>query len=324
MYKFFHKFTMRKKYTPRRINVRVKYNGYRSRKTIKARVSRSKRKASTFSRNRRDYNYNAQLKKRRNSLTTTTSYTDLKIASDFETNITSIIGGGAGSNTLIVHDNILQIVGTTQKSLSGKNVPTAIQAQRIMIRLSLNNLCPATLYVRICIVRDKYKIFPGFKQVAADKYNGIHISVKPPTASITQDQQTAFFKSSVLDRIKSFSDTYQALRTVTPMNPYRYTVLWNKVYKLSGHYADAANSLTKNPASVGTTKDFVHINTSIPYNKKLIYDPGEVSPNNDHLTLLAFTSLPAGNHFSHTTHPKIGAVMGLTRLIYQGETILIP
>ena len=147
-------------------------------------------------------------------------------------------------------------------------------------------------FLRIVIARDKYEIFPGFPQVPSNGKDGINITIRPPT-KVTQPaddtNQTDFFQNksaSDASNSVSFPDLDNSLRTITPLNPLRFQVLFSKVYKLSG-------SPTLIPNGVKL------INQFIPYKKTLCYQYNTDVPSNDCVKMFIFTSS------YYPGHPKI-------------------
>lgn len=297
------------------------FRGYRVRKTTPFKRTIKKRSASTafrFPRNRKDYNYNARLKKRRTNLTTSTSYVDSDIDYVFKADqVNQDPIQGLSSSTLLSHKVFNWEKKIDFHSLTGTGVDKAVSTEAVILRLSIYSRAPLTQYVRVALVRDKYNIFPGFRKQGI---GGITIVVTAPGGR-SNPYEVDMFKSSKMDRVQNFHELDQTFRTISPLNPYRYTVIHNRVYKIAGQmYA----STQTNYLATGTMKDFHHVNTRIPYKKKLIIGRDSKKIINDSLILLVFTSCSKYNQLRQSDpafSQEMLRVQGKVRMIYTGDTI---
>jgi hypothetical protein len=190
---------------------------------------------------------------------------------------------------------------------SGNNSKTSIMVRGFDLRFTIQNVAPIVSYVRMVLCRDKYRIFPGF----TDNFSATIATA----AGEDSNNGTDFFRN--MDEptyTSSFKQVGNHVRTLQPMNPFRYTIIWDRTYKVAaGMNLDTAG----NPTSVGTGQNFMSIHQYVPYKKELIYPPGDNMPSNDYVHLFVFTSTPPYNSVSNGD--TLLQVKGDCKLRYLGD-----
>lgn len=253
--------------------------------TASSRISRAFR-------NRKSFNQNARILKKKYNLNTSYEKKISTISVKFISDQTKTVGDsvyGRYSNELYTYDDLLQLPVKLESTsiTNNNNSPTSLWCHGFEIKLMITNLAQSDVYIKMVICRDKYSVFPGFRKVKDTGNDGISITVIQPAAiaGFTMNKNmTNFFKDVDQDDIKNFGQIDPAIRTLQKINPFRYTVLWSKSIKMN-----RALSFTSNMNMTNLFKDY------FPYKKELIYNFGQKNPVNDDLKFFIYTSVPEIN-----------------------------
>ena len=275
---------------------------------------------------RKNYNFNAKVVKDRVGLTavSTLKQNDVNFVFTLDKTISEpgwpsadADGMTIANDTLypdkILYNDKIQDMTANMEFIdsTGQDQKSCVIMKGLMLRCCINANSYTPNYITLMVVKDKYQIFPGFCPGTVDNtdqktYGGFKYEILDPKKNRSNKYETNFYVDyNDPHKVMNFNECQQQLRCATKINPYRYTTVWRKTYKL------ANNKTTSN-----MHKTNILLHQYIPYRKKLIYDHGKKEPKNDKLVLMAFMSVAPGPHYQQDKGCVICYVKGHCNMLF--------